>query len=98
MSKEGYNTSGTSERRESDNKVVLEKLQSYLKDKLSSDIPEGGGNYSQPGTSYDQRPSQISTIDDNHIVRDVLNLKKAALFRQPEVIELLKSISENVKN
>lgn len=94
MSKEGYNV----DKKESDNKIVLERLQSYLKDKRSCDTSEESLGYNKPSTSYENPPNPIPNIEDGStILREVLNYKKAALLRDPDIIQLLKSVSDNLK-
>lgn len=95
MSKEGY----SSEKKEGENKIfLLEKLQTYLKDKKSSDVVDAGINYSHPSTSYEQNPhAQPFADESSNILRDVLNHKKAELLRQPEVVAFLKSVSSDLK-
>lgn len=94
MSKEGYSP----EKKEGDNKVVLERLQTYLKDKRSSEIAETSLSYNKPSTSFEQAPHTVQALEDtSNILREVLNHKKAELLRQPEIIEYLKSISSDLK-
>lgn len=94
MSKEGYIT----EKKEGDNKVVLERLQSYLKDKRSSEVVESTLSYSKPSTSFDQSPQTGPVFEDSsNILREVLNHKKAELLRHPDIIEFLKSVSTDLK-
>lgn len=94
MSKEGYSP----EKKEGDNKVVLERLQTYLKDKRSTESSEPSLGYNKPSTSYDQPAQNLPTLEDSsNILREVLNHKKAELLRQPEIIEYLKSISSDLK-
>lgn len=94
MSKEGYSP----EKKEGDNKVVLERLQNYLKDKRSSEALDPSLGYSKPSTSYEQPPQNLPTLEDSsNILREVLNHKKAELLRQPEIVEYLKSISSDLK-
>lgn len=94
MSKEGYSP----EKKESDNKVVLERLQSYLKDKRSIDTSESAVGYSKPSTSFEPVQHIVANIDDSsNILREVLNHKKAELLRQPEIIEYLKTIASDLK-
>ncbi|CAG4912507.1 unnamed protein product [Colias eurytheme] len=94
MSKEGY----SAEKKETENKVVLERLQSYLKDKRSSESTESCVVYSKPSTSFEQNPLSIPAIEDSsNVLREVLNHKKAELLRQPEVIAFLKTISSDLK-
>lgn len=91
MSKEGY----IAEKKEGDSKVVLEKLQSYLKDKRSVESVEPSVIYSKPSTSFEPNPH--SGIDESSL-RDVLNHKKAELLRQPEIISFLKSVASELKS
>lgn len=93
MSKEGY----SAERKEGDNKVVLERLQSYLKDKRSTESTEPAHSYSKPSTSFDQSANVPAFEDCSNILREVLNHKKAELLRQPEIVEYLKSVSSDLK-
>lgn len=93
MSKEGY----SGERKEGDNKVVLERLQSYLKDKRSTESVEPSLGYSKPSTSFDQSVNVPAFEDSSNILREVLNHKKAQLLRQPEIVEYLKSVSSDLK-
>lgn len=94
MSREGYSP----EKKEGDNKVVLERLQSYLKDKRTTELSESGVGYSKPSTSHDQGPLIVPTTEDSsNILREILNHKKTELLRQPEIIEYLKSISSDLK-
>lgn len=94
MSKEGYSP----EKKEGDNKVVLERLQTYLKDKRSSEAAEASLSYNKPSTSFEQTPHTGQALEDtSNILREVLNHKKAELLRQPEIIEYLKSISSDLK-
>lgn len=94
MSKEGYSP----EKKEGDNKVVLERLQTYLKDKRSTEVSEPNLAYSKPSTSYEQPPQNLPAIEDSSsILREVLNHKKAELLRQPEIVEYLKTISSDLK-
>ncbi|CAK1545142.1 unnamed protein product [Leptosia nina] len=96
MSKEGY----TTEKKEGESKVVLERLQSYLKDKRVSESSESSVIYSKPniGLVFEET-SAVPTIEDNssNVLRDVLNHKKAELLRQPEVIAFLKTLSADLK-
>ncbi|KAH9635026.1 hypothetical protein HF086_004380 [Spodoptera exigua] len=94
MSKEGYSP----EKKEGDNKVVLERLQNYLKDKRTSETSDPSLGFNKPSTSYDQSPQSLPTLEDSsNILREVLNHKKAELLRQPEIVEYLKSISSDLK-
>lgn len=94
MSKEGY----SGERKEGDtNKVVLERLQTYLKDKRNAESLEATHSYNKPSTSYDQGANLPSFEDSSNILREVLNHKKAELLRQPEIVEYLKSVSLELK-
>lgn len=93
MSKEGY----SAEKKEGDSKVVLEKLQSYLKDKRSVESAESNIGYSKPSTSFEQNPHTVVTDDNSNVLREVLNHKKAELLRQPEIIEFLKSLTSDIK-
>lgn len=94
MSKEGYSP----EKKEGDNKVVLERLQLFLKDKKSLEAAEQNLSYNKPSTSFEQTPQTVPVLDDNtSILRDVLNHKKAQLLRQPEIIEYLKEIASDLK-
>lgn len=94
MSKEGYSP----EKKEGDNKVVLERLQNYLKDKRTSEALDPSLGYNKPSTSYEQPPQSLPTLEDSsNILREVLNHKKAELLRQPEIVEYLKSISLDLK-
>lgn len=93
MSKEGY----SAERKEGDNKVVLERLQSYLKDKRSTETAESAHSYNKPSTSYDQSANVPVFEDSSNILREVLNHKKAELLRHPEIVEYLKSVSADLK-
>lgn len=94
MSKEGY----SSEKREGENKVLLlERLQTYLKDKKSSDVAEAGLSYSKPSTSYEHDHPPPFLEESTNILRDVLNHKKAELLRQPEIVSFLKSVSSDLK-
>ncbi|KAG7307435.1 hypothetical protein JYU34_007623 [Plutella xylostella] len=94
MSKEGY----IPEKKEGESKVVLERLQSYLKEKRSSESSDTSGTYNKPGTSYEHHPQIVPPYEDSStILKEVLNHKKAELLRQPEVVELLKTISQNLK-
>lgn len=94
MSKEGYSP----EKKESDNKVVLERLQSYLKDKRSTETAEPAVGYSKPGTSFEPVQHSVTNIDDSsNVLREVLNHKKSELLRQPEIIQYLKTISSDLK-
>ncbi|XP_045783671.1 uncharacterized protein LOC123879819 [Maniola jurtina] len=91
MSKEGY----SAEKKEGDSKVVLEKLQSYLKDKRSVEV-EASVIYSKPSTSFEPNPH--SAVDESsNVLRDVLNHKKAELLRQPEIVSFLQTISSDLK-
>lgn len=93
MSKEGY----IAEKKEGDSKVVLEKLQSYLKDKRSVESVEPSVIYSKPSTSFEPNPH--SGVDESsNVLRDVLNHKKAELLRQPEIISFLKSVASELKS
>lgn len=93
MSKEGY----IAEKKEGDSKVVLEKLQSYLKDKRSAESIEPSIIYSKPSTSFEQNPH--SGIDESsNVLRDVLNHKKAELLRQPEIVSFLKTVSSELRS
>lgn len=98
MSKEGYNT----EKKEGESKVVLERLQSYLKDKRSSESSETSVIYSKPssGLVYEPNPIIVPSIEEtgnSNLLREILNHKKAELLRQPEVIEFLKTLSTDLK-
>lgn len=94
MSKEGY----TPEKKEGDNKVVLERLQLYLKDKRSSETAESTISYSKPSTSYEQSSQTAPVFEDSsNVLREVLNHKKAELLRQPEIVAYLKSVSSDLK-
>lgn len=94
MSKEGYSP----EKKENDNKIVLERLQTYLKDKRSTETSETTLEYNKPSTSYEQPVQNLPTLEDSsNILREVLNHKKAELLRQPEIIEYLKSLSSDLK-
>lgn len=93
MSKEGY----SAEKKESDSKVVLEKLQSYLKDKRSIELSESNIGYSKPSTSFEQSPHSTITDDNSNVLREVLNHKKAELLRQPEIVEFLKTLTSDIK-
>lgn len=93
MSKEGY----SSEKKEGESKVVLERLQSYLKDKRSTEAVEPSLSYSKPSTSYEQGSHVASFDDSSTILREILNHKKAELLRQPEIVEFLKSVSSDLK-
>lgn len=94
MSKEGYSP----EKKEGDNKVVLERLQLFLKDKRSSEAAEQSLSYNKPSTSFEPTQQSLPALDDNSsILRDVLNHKKAQLLRQPEIIEYLKVIASDLK-
>lgn len=93
MSKEGY----TIEKKEGDNKVVLERLQSYLKDKRSAEAVESRISYAAPSTSFDPTPNVTALDDSSTVLREVLNHKKAELLRQPEIIAYLKSVSSDLK-
>lgn len=94
MSKEGY----IAEKKDGESKVVLERLQSYLKDKRSSESAETSVIYSKPSTSFDQNPLIVPAIEDSsNVLREVLNHKKAELLRQPEVISFLKTLSADLK-
>lgn len=98
MSKEGYNT----EKKEGESKIVLERLQSYLKDKRSTESLEASAVYTKPssGIVFEQNPIAVPIIEDtgnNNILREVLNHKKSELLRQPEVIAFLKSLSTDLK-
>ncbi|XP_041977241.1 uncharacterized protein LOC121731718 [Aricia agestis] len=92
MSKEGY----SSEKKEGDSKVVLEKLQSYLKDKRSVEAAEPGVGYNRPSTSFEPSP-HIQADDNSNVLREVLNHKKAELLRQPEIVEFLKTLAADLK-
>lgn len=94
MSREGYSP----EKKESDNKAVLERLQSYLKDKKNTDVSDTSAGYSKPSTSYDPNPNTVPNIEDSsNILREVLNYKKAELLRQPDVTDFLKAITKDLK-
>lgn len=94
MSKEGYSP----EKKESDNKIVLERLQTYLKDKRSSESSETSAGYNKPSTSYEPSPHTVPSIEDSsNILREILNHKKAELLRHPDIIEFLKSVSSDLK-
>lgn len=93
MSKEGYNI----EKRDGDNKVVLEKLQSYLKDKRSGESSEFGSSYNKTAVGLEHPDALHNFEEGSNILRDVLNFKKAALFRDPEIIEILKTLSHSLK-
>lgn len=95
MSKEGY----SAEKKEGDNKVVLERLQSYLKDKKTTESADTVAGCSKPSTSFEQSVLTVPTAleDSSNVLREVLNHKKAELLRQPEVIAYLKSVSLDLK-
>lgn len=93
MSKEGYSP----EKKEGDNKVVLERLQLFLKDKRTSEAAEQSLSYSKPSTSFEPSPQPVAVDDNSCILREVLNHKKAQLLRNPEIIEYLKGISSDLK-
>lgn len=93
MPKEGY----SSEKKEGDSKVVLERLQSYLKDKRNSEVVETNLSYSKPSTSYEQSPHSGPLEDSSNILREVLNYKKAELLRHPDIIAYLKSVATDLK-
>lgn len=94
MSKEGYST----EKKEGDSKIVLERLQSYLKDKRSAETSESSISYPKPSTSFEQSTQGTSTVEDSStVLREVLNHKKAELLRQPEIIAYLKDVSAALK-
>lgn len=94
MSKEGYAAGG--DKKEGDNKVVLERLQIYLKDKRSIEVPEASTSYTpKPSPSYEPGPVTPNLDDSSNILKEVLNYKKAELLRQPEIVELIKSLSSN---
>ncbi|KAM3961273.1 LOW QUALITY PROTEIN: uncharacterized protein ACR2FA_004611 [Aphomia sociella] len=93
MSKEGY-----SGKKEGDNKVVLERLQSYLKDKKSTESADLAVGYSKPSTSFEQSALTVPALEDSsNVLREVLNHKKAELLRQPEIVAYLKSVSSDLK-
>jgi hypothetical protein len=94
MSKEGY--SGETKEGET-NKAVLERLQTYLKDKKSTESVESTHSYNKPSTSVEQAANLPSFEDSNNILKEVLSYKKAELLRQPEIIEYLKSVSSDLK-
>lgn len=86
------------DKKDGDNKVVLEKLQSYLKDKRSGDSSDSSISYSKPSTSYETPVNPVQTFEDgSNVLRQVLNYKKAALLRDPEITQVLKAISLNLK-
>ncbi|CAH0721956.1 unnamed protein product, partial [Brenthis ino] len=93
MSKEGY----SAEKKEGDSKVVLEKLQSYLKDKRSLEASDPSVGYNKPSTSYEQNPPPILGVDNSNVLREVLNHKKAELLRQPEIVAFLKTLTSDLK-
>lgn len=92
MSKEGYSP----EKKEGDNKLVLERLQLFLKDKRSSEV-EQSLSYNKPSTSFEPTPQTVPVDDNSCILREVLNHKKAQLLRQPEIIEYLRVIASDLK-
>lgn len=93
MSKEGY----SSEKKEGDSKIVLEKLQSYLKDKRSVETAEVAVSYSKPSTSFESNPHTSLGEDNSNVLREVLNHKKAELLRQPEIVAFLRTLSSDLK-
>lgn len=91
MSKEVYST----EKKEGDSKVVLERLQTYLKDKRNIEVSESSISFSKPSTSFEQ--THTAYDDSSNVLREVLNIKKAELLRQPEIIAFLKTLSTDLK-
>lgn len=93
MSKEGY----IPEKKEADNKIVLERLQIYLKDKRSNESSEASVSC-KAGPSYEiQQPSIPVYEDGSTVLKEILNHKKAELLRNPDVIEFLKTVATNLK-
>lgn len=94
MSKEGY----VSEKKEGDNKIVLERLQTYLKDKRSSESSETSVSYGKPGPNLEVHQQPNPTYEDGSTaLKEILNHKKAELLRHPDVTEFLKTVSANLK-
>lgn len=85
----------TSANKDSENKIVLEKLQIYLKDKQICDTLDNNQTQGRYGTSSDSQYRLLRKEEGSSILKEVLNYKKAALFRQPEIASILKSISES---